>query len=115
MWGISCKPLIDEHLGRHFVKVADHEPMSWFLFELEGKLYLDVNCSHSVFGFSVLFELNDAEAAAYATEGRAYLQHLAGRVQDHTFTEFMPRNLAQEWHDRATAAVLAWRQTQANT
>src|SRR4051812_13975507 len=64
------------------MKVRDHAPQHWFLFEEAGTLYLDVNCSHSAFGYTFMVELNAEEAARYRVEGRAFLDWLAGRIQD---------------------------------
>jgi len=59
-------------LVSHQMKVVDTERWAWFLFEHEGKLYIDANCSISAFGYSFMIELNDEECENYRKDGREY-------------------------------------------
>ncbi|ABK49492.1 conserved hypothetical protein [Shewanella sp. ANA-3] len=40
------------------MSVVDTENRAWLLFEHEGELYLDANCSMSAFGYHYLIQLN---------------------------------------------------------
>ncbi|MFV0597096.1 hypothetical protein [Shewanella sp.] len=59
------------------MRVVDTENRAWFLFEHEGDLYLDANCSMSAFGYNYLIQLNEKESARYRELGREYLTQLA--------------------------------------
>lgn len=101
------------------MKVLDHEPYAWFLFEDDGALYLDVHCSHSFVDYDMLMALNALETSAYEGEGRSYLNQLVRSIQYsapgvvESTSPFKSRNLAARDGDetrRATiAAVEAWR------
>ena len=49
---------------------------------MDEALFLDVNCTHSAAGYSILIRLSAEEAAKYAQDGRTYLGHLAEQVQN---------------------------------
>ena len=57
------------------------EGSQWLLFRRDDELLLDVSCSHSAVGYSVLIRLKPEEEAGYAGEGRAYLDRLAQAIQ----------------------------------
>jgi hypothetical protein len=76
------------------MEVIDEGPQAWLLFKREDELFLDVNCSHSAAGYSVLIRLKPEEEAAYAREGRAFLDRLAQDVQySGPFSTLQNRNL----------------------
>lgn len=54
------------------MKVVDHEPHAWFLFEEGDSIFLDVNCDHGAAGYSVMIELSAEEALRYVLNGRAH-------------------------------------------
>lgn len=102
------------------MRVLDHEPQVWFLLEEDKTLYLDANCEHSGVGYSVLIALDDAERAAYAAGGRAYLDQLACNIHYSapgvigSSSPFKARNLTIGPSDeakRAGAAITAWQAT----
>jgi len=62
------------------MKVIDEERSSWFLFEEDGKLLFDVNCSHSFVGYNFMMFLNEEEVSLYKEKGREYLNELANAI-----------------------------------
>ncbi len=62
------------------MKVIDEERSSWFLFEEEGELLFDVNCSHSFVSYDFMMFLNAEEVTAYKAKGREYLNELANAI-----------------------------------
>ncbi len=94
--------------------VIDHEPSWWFLLQDGEQLYLDVNCSHSFVGYSVLIALDEQETAALHEEGRGYLGRLAEDVnsgapvlQD-SRSPYRERNLTQTHGRLVNDAVRNW-------
>jgi hypothetical protein len=69
------------------MQVIAHAPAAWFLLKDEtasgAAYYLDVNCSQSAAGFSLLIALDAAEYAEYHALGRVYIEYLAARVNYH--------------------------------
>lgn len=63
------------------MNVVDHEPQGWFLVQDGQRLLLDVNCSHTVFGYSWLIQLNQHEIEMYSAEGRHYISKLSSQIQ----------------------------------
>lgn len=97
------------------MKVVDYENWAWFLFEHEGRLYLDANCNLSSFGYTYMIELNDEELALYARKGRAYLATLAHDIHysvpiaKDTTSKYKGRDVSNQLSDLATDAVTTWR------
>lgn len=100
------------------MKVIDHAPGAWFLYQEGEALYLGVNCSHGVAGYDALIRLEAEEAAAWRQLGHGYADDLAAEVYASDpgavggGSRFAARNLAfgrSEERKRATAAVEAWR------
>ena len=97
------------------MKVRDYAPHHWFLFEKAGSLFLDVNCSHSAFGYTFMVELNAEEVARHRTEGRAFLEWLAGRIQDTapiltvSTSPYKGRDVSGAYAEQSALAVEAWR------
>src|SRR5688500_12658728 len=92
------------------VQVVDHGPQAWLLFKDGDELLLDVNCSHSAAGYSVLIHLEADEAAAYAQEGRTYLDRLAQRVQDSgPGSGLQSRDVSARFSNKCTEAFEKWR------
>jgi hypothetical protein len=102
------------------MKVIDHQPQAWFLFEDDGELYLDANCSNSFVGYSVVIALNVSERSAYAAQGGAFLDGLAASIQDSgagvvETSPFTARNLGVGYtalKQRISEAVRAWKAAQ---
>jgi hypothetical protein len=99
------------------MKVVDHAAQWWFLFEEGSALFLDVNCSHSAFGYSFMIELEAEEVAHYRAEGRAFLERLAARIQDSapilatSTSPYKGRDVSAAHVERTTQAVRAWRES----
>lgn len=89
------------------MQVLDHQRASWFLFEEAGVLLLDVNCSHSAAGYSVLIPLSGEEEAEYALKGRDYLSQLARDVQDRgPYSHLQQRNVSAAYSCEAMNSAL---------
>ena len=97
------------------MKVIDHQPGSWFLLGAEDRLYLDVNCSHGAFGYSVLIELNAAERDEYHALGRGGLDTLARRISDSapgardSGSVYAGRDLSRDCGEEVSRAVAEWK------
>jgi hypothetical protein len=91
------------------MRVVAHRPSSWFLVEDGTRLLLDVNCSHSAFGFSRLIELSVSERKSYEERGGAFLDELAERVNYRAMSIFAIRHLGPDVEKVVNEAVSAWR------
>lgn len=89
--------------------VVAHEPHAWFLLEEDGALYLDVNCSYSAAGFSVLIRLTEDEARRYREGGERFVAELADDVQYRALTTYRERNVHARLGPMVTEAVGRWR------
>lgn len=96
------------------MQVIDHEPQTWFLLQDADGYLLDVDCSRSTTGFSVLLRLNAEETAAIDADRRAASSAMAERVRDRP-NDYFPRAADQALEAAALAAVLAWRQGGSDT
>lgn len=61
--------------------VLDEEPYRWLLLDEDGRLYLDVSCSHSAVDYLFLMALTGEEAALFRERGRGYLDDLSAGIQ----------------------------------
>ncbi len=97
------------------MKVIDFEAWAWFLFEHEGRLYLDVHCNMSFFSYTYMIELNDDELAQCKTIGREYLGKLAHDIHysvpiaKDTLSDYKGRDVSRQLSGLATQAVKRWR------
>ncbi|MBC8065373.1 MAG: GNAT family N-acetyltransferase [Chlorobia bacterium] len=92
------------------MRVVDHAPHAWFLFQKNDELFLDVNCNHSSAGYSILIRLNEEEAAQHAREGRPHLDRLAQAVQDSgPGSDLQRRDVGNAHRNETHHAVLKWR------
>ena len=91
------------------MEVVHHRPQAWFLLADGSRLVLDVNCSHSAFGYSRVIELSAAERSSYEERGVAYVNELADDVQYHGLTLYASRHLGPEAESAVSEAVRAWR------
>lgn len=91
------------------MQVIDHEPHTWFLLQDADGYLLDVNCSRSTTGFSVLLRLNGEEASAVDSDRHAASTAMAERVRNRP-NDYFPRAADQSLEASALAAVLTWRQ-----
>jgi len=90
------------------VRVLHGEPAAWYLLEDSGELYLDVNVSNMVVGFSVLIRLDRAERAAFAKRGRDFADELAIRIGQSP-GKYQRRSITGALDARVTEAIVAHR------
>ncbi len=97
------------------IEVIDLESQSWILFRNAETLLLDVNCSHSAFGYSFLMELNGEEVDDYERRGREALNELADRIQYSapmvrgSRSPYTGRALSREWGEATSKALADWK------
>lgn len=76
-WGDA--PRIAQDISR--ARLVDHEPGTWFLVSIGGRLHLDARYSFGgMIDGSVLIRLDEQELEAYGTRGRDFLTELAEHV-----------------------------------
>ncbi len=92
------------------MKVVDHEPHAWFLFEQDEELFLDANCNHSAAGYSILIRLTEDETVGYVREGRSYVDSLARAVQDGgPGSRLQIRDVGRQHEEETSRAIEEWR------
>jgi hypothetical protein len=64
------------------MRVIDHVPQWWFLFEEDGAFFLDRNYNHSFVGYDFMIQLNPEEVAQYRARGREFINWLAEDIQN---------------------------------
>lgn len=93
------------------MKVVAEEPWSWFLFEDEGNLYLDVLVEHGAISFSVTAALTAEQARAYERHGASGLGPVVGEMRHQgLMQEWRAPVLPSNWAARSIAAVHEWQQ-----
>jgi hypothetical protein len=98
------------------MRVIDHEPHSWFLFQEGENLFLDANCSHSFFGYGWMIQLNEEEQQCFKAEGRTYLNKLAQSIQDSapiltvSTSKYKDRDVSRDYREQTSSAVKLWRE-----
>ncbi|MBN6149383.1 hypothetical protein JR065_03460 [Xanthomonas sp. AmX2] len=90
------------------LSVLDHAPHDWYLLRAGEDYFLDVNCSASWLGYSLLIRLDAAERAAVLDGGHAACNALAEHVR-FTATPSHPRDLSREYDDAVRDAIARWR------
>ena len=99
------------------MRVIDHEPHAWFLFEEGGSYFLDANCSHSAFGYCYMVELLPDETAKYTNEGRSYLSilahdiHYSAPVVTGSNSIYKGRDVSNHYIEKTKAAIKKWRES----
>jgi hypothetical protein len=97
------------------MKVIDHQHAAWFLFEHEGELYLDANCSHSAFSYCYMIQLSAEELAEYKIGGHEYLSKLAYDIHysapavKGSTSKYIGRDVSSQLSEQSSAAVKSWR------
>ncbi|WP_420479450.1 hypothetical protein [Brevundimonas sp. FT23028] len=101
------------------MRVLDHAPAAWFLFEEGQRLYLDVSCNHHIVGYTVLISLDDEEARRFRNEGRPFLDELSADIQQSgavvsPTSPYTARDLTRTLGEDAMRAVDEWRESGAD-
>ena len=97
------------------MRVIAEAKNSWFLFEEEGKLLFDVNCSNSFVGYDFMMFLNDEEVAQYQKSGREYLNALANSIDysspisKTSSSPYKDRYVYDTYSEKSLDAIDAWR------
>ena len=100
------------------LEVIDHEPAFWFLLGDGHRLFLDVNCSHSVVAYDFLMELDESERALQRSQGHAYVSQLAETIRTSapgvrdSASRYEPRNIASDYRTQVLEAIKTWRAQQ---
>jgi|SRR5690554_5283186 hypothetical protein len=98
------------------MKVVDEAKSSWFLFEEDGRLLFDVNCSHSFVGYDFMMFLNEEEIALYKEKGRDYLNELANSIDysspisKSSNSKYKDRYVYDQYSERSLGAIDKWRE-----
>ena len=91
------------------MKVVAEAPWDWFLFEDDGRLYLDVLVEHGAISFSVTAELSTEVASAFRRDGASALGDVAGEMRHKGLArEWQASPLPSGWSARSVAAVHEW-------
>jgi hypothetical protein len=91
------------------MKVIAEDPWNWYLFEDEGKLYLDVLVESSAVSFSVAAELSQDQASGYRRDGPTGLALVAGEMRHKALMRtWRIGALPSNWDERSIAAVHEW-------
>lgn len=90
------------------LSVLDHAPHDWYLLRSAEDYFLDVNCSASWLGYSLLIRLDAAERAELLAGGRAACDALAERLRG-TASPSHPRDLSRDYGDAVHEAIARWR------
>jgi len=85
------------------MQVIAESPMEWFLFEEDGRVWLDVLVQHEVVSFSVTAELRSGDPDAHVAMKAATMRELALQ------REWTNPALPEGWFERSLEAVRAWR------
>lgn len=96
--------------GEASMVVVDHEPHAWFLLRDGHGYVLDVNCSRSFVGFSLVLRLTPDEAAGIEAQGHQAADDLARSIQ------YSPDSYSTRCDDPALepASLAAIKEWQAN-
>lgn len=90
------------------MRVIDHAPADWFLLREDSHYWLDINCTMSATGFSILLSLNATERADVLADARTACTQLAAQVQARPHA-YAVRDSSALHGNRVLAAVQAWR------
>lgn len=85
------------------------EPAGWFLVTDGERDYLDVNCTRSAVGFSILVQLTDDEQVELHALGRTFVSYLAAKIA-YWPDRFQPRHVTGPIADQVTGAAIRWRE-----
>jgi hypothetical protein len=98
------------------MKIIDHKPQSWFLFEDGENLIFDVNCSYSFVGYDFLMLLNPDEVLGYRRGSKTFLNKLAEEIDyscpiaRESKSIYKSRKLDDRYVHMAAEAISRWKQ-----
>ncbi len=99
------------------MRVIDHEPQFWFLFEDENeRLILDVNCEYSFVSYDFMMFLSAEEISDYKKEGRSFLEKLANDINSSvpiakiSQSKYKERKISNESSEEILEAIHRWRE-----
>ena len=91
------------------MEVVAEDPRNWFLFEDEGRLYLDVLIESGAVSFSVAAELTPEQMNRYKRDGVTSLALLPGEMRHKALMRtWRIAPLPAGWDERSVAAVHKW-------
>ena len=91
------------------MKVIADDPWNWFLFEDDGKLYLEVLVESGAMSFSVAAELTAEQADRYKQDGARSLALVSGEMRHSALMRtWRISPLPDRWNERSVAAVQEW-------
>jgi hypothetical protein len=92
------------------MKVIAEETWSWFLFEDDGQLYLEVLVEHGAVSYEITNLLSHVQAANFSREGHGYITGLASEMCSRALTrQWTAPTLPPNWNELSLAAVREWR------
>jgi len=90
------------------------QPAGWFLLVDDEHHYLDVNCTRSFVGFSILVQLTDEEETELHALGRTFVNYLAAKIA-YWPDRFRPRDISGgSLANEAYEAAMRWLATPGN-
>ncbi len=99
------------------MRVIDHEPRFWYLFEDENeRLILDVNCEYSFVSYDFMMFLSAEEMSDYKKVGRSFLGKLANVINSSapiakiSQSKYKERKISNESSEEILEAIHRWRE-----
>lgn len=91
------------------MQVIAEDPWNWFLFDDEGKLYLEVLVEYGAVSFSVTTELGADQVESYSRDGAKGLGQISNDMRRQALMQqWHPGTLPPDWAERSVAAVHDW-------
>ena len=91
------------------MEVIAEDPWNWFLFEDEGRLYLDVLVENGPVSLSVVSELTSEQISADRKDGMNSLALVSGDMrQKALMQEWQTIPCPAGWEEKSIAAVHEW-------
>jgi hypothetical protein len=90
------------------VDVVMSQRAGWFLLVDDEHHYLDVNCTRSFVGFSILVQLTDEEETELHALGRTFVSYLAAKIA-YWPDRYRPRDISSDpLANEAYEAAMRW-------
>ena len=91
------------------MEVIDFEDRAWFLLKDDDNYFLDVNCSNSAFGFSLLICLEGEELNYFQKYGHDYIEKLAKEIAYHSNSKYSNRDMSQDYKTIVSEVIKSWK------